>query len=159
MKSNILYEVVLTTSAGLQSYELYGRSKNHAKALAVEIHNAEHWGIEIDSCMITEVKPSDEEISRINKKLINVYGQLKHSITGKGYKDFVNTLYMFNGYNADFGSQLEKSFYINFRGFICRILFMNGETIIDEEEIVYVDEKLGKTFVIRNNLIEFYIGV
>ena len=153
---DILYKVSIEDGS---EYSVYAKTINMAKHIAIEIHKAENGFQNAKARVVAEpVKPTNEELQEVNSSLINVYGVLKNVIEGNGNNHFIDVLDKYNGYEYE-SDGLQSSFYINFRGFTCKVVFVNNSVGIDEKEVSFYSHKFNRTYIIRKGLSEISIGV
>lgn len=157
--SDILYKVSVCSNGTMYEYDVYAQNERMACQITRELFVMEMPNELVDSIGAQVVYPTEEEKRSVNMKLINVYGGLKSALVGKKYRDFLMAFQNYEGYNLNLKDDLKQSFKIKFRGFVVEVVFMNGETSINESEITYTDFELHRTYVIRDGLQNMYIGV
>lgn len=120
------------------------------KALATKIANM------FGQTSIEYVKPSIEELTQI-KKALERYKTIKQKVVGLGYSGYLQLYLDYGGYDAQIVGVSLIGFTFDFAGFQIRLIFQ-GESSIDEREIVYKSETFHRTYIIRQDGATILVG-
>lgn len=148
---------VSTKDNSFVDYTFFARSKADAKKTAQELYYNDYGNTDVRIGLKAD-KPSEDELSHINKRIIEVLAKLKQEVSGKSYSEFVKMFYDFDGWDLIL-SPSSKSFMMKFNNFTCMVEYSNGVASINEEEILYYSEEYNRTYSIRNYCVDIFITV
>lgn len=146
---------------GTNSFEdfyFFARDKENAKQIAKELLLSKHKqarNVQID---VSYYKPTREEVERVVHKYNEVYVPLKQRLTGLNYTEFLDLYQDLEGY--EFKKNYDRAeFMFKFMGFVCKIKVVNGQTSLDDEEILYQSIKDNRIYVLRDECLTILIGI
>ena len=159
---NIYYEVkvVYTDIFGVEQssfYKVLSSSRENAVAIVKEYFLTAIGCYNDMKFLARAVKPTFEEHSHINNAINTIFGEIRKTFLGKNYKEFLQSFIDFNGYNFENRDGVVM-YTVSFFSFEFRVLFRDGVCLIDDTEIIYNSTTFERSYVIRNNFMEFYIG-
>lgn len=142
-------------SASSKEYKLFASSEDTAKNIAKEMFFID-FGVLNDMTINAHlVEPNVDEKTLVNEKLIRDFSTLKEYFNGMSYREFIHGIDSLNGYSIHFTKEY-ASFMFHLLDFTCRLIFKDGQTYIDEDNLL-VKVKNGRTYFVTNKLSEIYI--
>lgn len=138
-------------------YEIFATNEEDAKNIASELFFMDIGTFEDMRFEVSLVEPSEQEKKLVNKKLFEVFGILKNAFEGISYKDFLVNFQNYDGYKLKLSSNF-AAFRFRFQDLEFVAVFKDGISYISEKEVVYYAAN-GRTYIIKNELCDIYVGV
>ena len=139
-----------------QDYSFLAETKEDAKKIARVLFQSDYGDYGDLKIGVKVITPDQSEVQMVNRQLIDVYGAVKSSFRDLTYKLFLDNFKNFNGYDLKFASHYLE-FKFKFRGFICKAVWNDGVSKIDESELVF-EASTNRVYVIRDECTSVLIG-
>lgn len=165
--NNILYEIKvkyynITDTESEADFKLLAKSREDAIRIAKQYFKAQYGNLDAEF-MARAVRPNSEEIEHVKSALALNFSEIRKSFSGNTYRDFMKAFMDFGGYDFSI-SNISASYKVDFFGFTFEVVYkinLSQEgyySINDSDEIVYNSKLYERNYVIKNNLMDIYVG-